>query len=91
MSQLPGGASTYTAAGCVVGSERRPVWFGLVAGAAAASATFWGSSGSTGGASSIITLNALAGTTVPMIGPFVSACGVYVGNITTGSAFVWMR
>lgn len=100
-NQIPGSASMFTTPACVVGSQGgsavghsagRLVWLGLVAGAAAASVTFWGSNASTGGASPILTLNALTGTTVPMQGPFaLNASGLYVGNITTGSAVVWMH
>lgn len=93
MPFIPSGASMLTAGACIVGSENKPVWFGLVAVTATACAKFWGSNGSGGGASPIIVLTASPYNTVGPWGPFISACGVSVADASGAgaSAIVWMR
>lgn len=90
---VPGGASSLTAGACIVGSENRAVWFGITTTTATGCARFWGSNGSGGGASPILTLTASPYTTRGPLGPFISACGVAVADAsgTGASAWVWMQ
>ena len=99
---MPGSASTFTAPASVVGSGggsafghagARIVWLMLAAPmTVGASVTFWRSSASTGGASPLLTITTAPCTTSEMYGPFgLNASGLYVGNIDSGSAIVWMH
>ena len=90
---VPSAASQVTTGASVVGSTNRPVWFGLTPTAATACVRFFGSGGSTGGASEIISITASPFQTVGPLGPFISACGIYVtGPSGTGaSACVWLQ
>ena len=89
----PTGASAFTAGACVIGSENRPIWLGLTTVTTTGCARFWGSNGSGGGASAILTLTASPYTTIGPVGPFISSCGVAVADAsgTGASAVVWMQ
>ena len=93
MPVIPSGASYFTVGACIAGSENKAAWFGLVALTATACARFFGSNGSGGGASQILTLTASPYVTTPMHGPFVSSCGIAVAvpSGTGASAVVWMQ
>ena len=90
---VPSGASAFTAGACIVGSENKAAWFGLTAVTTTACARFFGSTGSGGGASQILTLTASPYVTTPMFGPFISTCGIAVADAsgTGASARVWMQ
>jgi hypothetical protein len=91
--RLPGSGSVFTGAGCVPGSESNIVWLGIAApDNASASVTFWKSNTCANGASILATMKAAPCTISPLYGPYnLNASGLYVGNITAGSAVVWMR
>ena len=93
MPYIPGGASAFTAGACVIGSANRPVWFGLTAVTGTACARFWGSTGSGGGASAILTITSSPYQTQGPLGPFMSSCGIAVADAsgTGASAWVWMQ
>jgi hypothetical protein len=90
---VPNAASMFTAGACLPGSEGKPVWMGLTALAATACARVWGSTGSGGGASVILAMTASPYTTAGMYGPFISSCGIAVGDAsgTGASIAIWMQ
>jgi len=90
---LPGTASVLALEGSIPGSEGRVVWIGIVAPHDfGASCTFWHSSGCDKGASILATMKTGPCTMSPLYGPFnLNASGLYVGNLDSGCAIVWMR
>ena len=75
----------------VVGSEKAAVWLQIVAANnTPASALIYDDTTSTAGRQ-IARLAVPASWMGPMVGPFISTCAVYVGNLTGGSVNAWVR
>jgi len=89
---FPTGGSVLGAAGSVPSSCKAAVWLQIVAGMTVpgASALVYDDSTSTAGRQ-VARLAAPACQMGPMIGPFISTCEIYVGNLTGGSVNIWVR
>ena len=90
---VPNSASIFGAAACVVGSENKWVWLGMVTPMSSSGCVSWAMGPSTTSACArIIALVASAATTTPMFGPFNSVTGVSAASLTAGAcAIVWMK
>lgn len=88
---VPNTASILASSGCVVGSQNKWIWVGLLSAfGASGSATFF-MGASSAGCQLIQLANSACNTQTMMYGPFNSACGVSVGNLATACAVVWMK
>ena len=77
----------------VEGAEKAAVWFSITANddGFGASAEIFDDTGCTIADRQILRLATSACTMSPLIGPFISTCGIYIAGIDGGSVNIWVR
>lgn len=90
---VPNSASIFSAAACVVGSENKWVWLGLVTPISSSGCVCWSMGPSTTSACNRLVAITSSPADTKMYGPFNSVTGVSAASLSgTGAcAIVWMK
>ena len=88
---VPNTASSFTAGGCVVGSENVWVWLTFVTPITSSGSVYFFRSSTSQAGRELLPIVKGACEVAPMFGPFNSPCGIYCASISGGSAIVWMK
>jgi hypothetical protein len=92
MANLPNSACFVTEPELVASTANRATWFALTAdGDNAGSAIIYDVTSTSSADNTVLRLQAAAGTTTELYGPFFPACGLYVGNTENACVNVWRK
>ena len=88
---VPNSGSTYSTAGCVIGSENKWVWLGFTPTPGGSGSVMWYKTSVSTSGSKILAIVCPTNQTFIAPVPFNSPNGFYAGEVSGGCAIAWVK